>query len=324
MSERTPVTDQPGDGRQIGAAAESPFRDRLVIVIGTNRSGTTWLSTLLQAHRQIGGADDGETELFAALAQTWRTATARGFPANALAGHLRAFCDEVLACAQQDSARPTARFFVEKTPGTAFQLPYVRLIYPDAWFIRIVRDGRDVARSMRRRDYGTRSDLANIHMWALHEATADRNLADISRVMTIRYEDLYAGTVQSLMSVYSSLGLEVYPGLIRELARRAARQVAPFSKESSVGPGKWRTDVSRRRLGQMYAGAGETLVQHGYLSAAELDRWHRRPEYWIGAGCRRLMERGIATRAAVAIFSGRAPEARPRPAAGQAAARARD
>jgi hypothetical protein len=303
------MTDPLTSGAQGNAAAESPFRDRLVVVIGTNRSGTTWLSTLLQAHRQVGGANDGETALFAALAEIWRTAIAQGFSAEQIAAHLRTFCDEILAHAQHDSPRPGARFFVEKTPGTAFSLPYVRLLYPDAWFVRIVRDGRDVARSMRRRYYGTRSDLANIHRWARHEEVADRNLADVSRVITVRYEDLYTRTVQQHMSLYSWLGLAGYPGLVREIARRSARQVAPFSKESSVGPGKWRTDVSRRRLGLMYAGAGETLKQHGYINAAELDRWHRRPEYWAGAGRRKLMELGGAPHATAQVFNG-PPEAR--------------
>jgi hypothetical protein len=291
------------------ATAESPFRDRLVIVIGTNRSGTTWLSTLLQAHRQISGTDDGETELFPALAEIWRTAIAQGFPSDLLAAQLRTFCDEILGHAQQDSSRAGARFFVEKTPGTAFFLPYVRLLYPDAWFVRIVRDGRDVARSMRRRGYGTRSDLANASMWAWHEAVADQNLEGVSRVITIRYEDLYTRTAQQLLRLYAWLGLETYPGLIREIARRSAQQVAPFSKEKSVGPGKWRTDVSRRRLGQMYAGAGQTLVRHGYLSATELGRWQHRPEYWAGASHRRLIERGMAPYATVQIFNGRPPKA---------------
>jgi hypothetical protein len=302
------MTDQLTSGVQGSPAAGSPFRDRLVVVIGTNRSGTTWLSTLLQAHREVGGTNDHETELFSALAGIWRTAIAQGFPADPLAAHLRTFCDEILGHARQDSPRPLARFFVEKTPGTAFYLPYVRLLYPDAWFVRIVRDGRDVARSMRRRNYGTRSDLANIHRWARHEEAADRNLAGVSRVITVRYEDLYTHTVQQLMGLYSWLGLTAYPGLIREIARRSARQVAPFSKESSVGPGKWRTDVSRRRLGLMYAGADKTLKQHGYISDAELDRWHRRPEYWAGVGRRKLMERGIATHAAVRVFNARPPE----------------
>jgi hypothetical protein len=302
------MADQLTSATQRSAAAESPFRDRLVVLIGTNRSGTTWLSTLLQAHREVGGANDGETELFPALAEIWRGAIAQGFPADQLAAQLRTFCDEILGHAPRDSLQPRVRFFIEKTPGTAFYLPYVRLLYPDAWFIRIVRDGRDVARSMRRRGYGTDSDLANIHMWALHEAVADRNLAAVSRVITIRYEDLYARTVQQLISLYSSLGLETYPGLIREIARRSAQQVAPFSKESSVGPGKWRTDVSRRRLGLMYAGAGETLKQHGYISAAELGRWHRRPEYWAGAARRKLIERGMASHAAVQMFNARPPQ----------------
>jgi hypothetical protein len=296
------------------AAAVSPLRDRLVVVIGTNRSGTTWLSTLLQAHRQVTGTDERETDLFDALAKIWRTAAAQGFPADQLAPQMRTFCDEILGHAWQDSPRPGARFFVEKTPGNAFFLPYARLMYPDAWFVRIVRDGRDVARSMRRRDYGTRSDLANIHMWARHEAVADRNLAGVSRVITVRYEELHAHTVQQLMSVYSWLGLEAYPGLIREIARQSARQVAPFSKESSVGPGKWRTDVSRRRLGLMYAGAGETLKRHGYISATELERWQRRPEYWAGAWRRKLLEWGIATPAAAKVFSSRPPKASSRQA----------
>jgi hypothetical protein len=278
----------------------------LVIVIGTNRSGTTWLNQLLQAHREVSGIDQGETTLFQSLAGLWSQATrasAAGSSPPAPAAAVRAFCDDLAATARCRSSRPSARYFVEKTPGTAVALPMLRQVYPDAWYIHIFRDGRDVVRSMRRRHgYATKSDFVNSYYWAQHERCAGTQLRDFDRVITVRYEDLHDDPIKEILAVYDRLGLDRYTGLVREIGRRCGQPVARFTQESSVGSGKWRRDVSRRRLALMYAGAGEQLHRYGYLDAAEFARWRRRPEYLVAVARRWLIKRGAASRGATRVF----------------------
>lgn len=280
---------------------------RLVVIIGTNRSGTTWLNQLMQAHREICGLDRGETALFLALMPMWRNVhtahdLGRDSASIALARPVRSFCDELIDGAQERSSRPDAKFFIEKTPRVAVALPMLRYVYPDAWYIRIVRDGRDVARSWRRRGYETSSDLANSYFWARHEDLVEGFLANFDKVINIRYEDLHADPLGEILAIYARLGLSLYPGLVYEIGNRCAELVALHAHESSVGSGKWRRDVSRWRLASIYVGAGDRLLKHGYVDAGELARWRRRPAYWLAAVRRALIRRGVASRSAVRVF----------------------
>ncbi len=280
---------------------------QLIVIIGPNRSGTTWLNQLLQAHRSVCGIDKGETMLFRSVEHIWRS-----FPVGAdadrelvkvaLGQRLRRFCDELIDQELTRSARPDALFFVEKTPGSALNLPMLRYVYPDAWYIHVFRDGRDVVRSMRRHGYVTSNDMVNSYSWAQQEHCAEKFLARFSRVIDIRYEDLHRDPVREILSVYDHLGLAPYPSLVREIGNRCGEAVALYAHESSVGSGKWRRDVTRRRLAAIYVGGSDQLMKYGYLDARELTRWQRRPEYWLAVMRRELIKRGIASRPAVRFF----------------------
>jgi hypothetical protein len=280
---------------------------QLLVIVGPNRSGTTWLNQLLQAHREICGVDRGETRLFLSIDHIWRNFSMEGSSdresiRTMLAGPMRSFCDELLDGARARSARPHALFFVEKTPGTALFLPMLRYLYPDAWYIHIFRDGRDVIRSMQRHGYAMRNELVNSYSWARQEYYAEKFLAGFERVIHIRYEDLHSDPLGVVLAIYEQLGLSRYPGLVSEIANRSCEAVALYSHESSVGTGKWRRDVTRRRLAVMYVGLGDQLVKYGYLDARELAHWHWRPEYWLAIMRRELIRCGIASKPAVRLF----------------------
>lgn len=304
----TAATQQSAATRRDIQVSNERSRNRLIVVVGTNRSGTTWLSQLLRVHRDISGAEH-ESALFDGLAGLWRTALTwddpmrSRLPAAELARHTRRFCDDLLDSAQRRSAHPSARYFVEKTPSNARFLPWIKIVYPDAWYVRITRDGRDVARSMRLRNYGTKSDLFNIQCWVRHEAMADAYLEGVDRVIEVRYEEMHADPLGETSKIYRTLDLAPYGGLARAMAKRSGTAIATYTSDSDVGPGKWRRDVSRRRLGLMYAAAGEALCRRGYLEEAELRRWSRRPEYWAALLRLRLVKSGVAHGRAVWLFT---------------------
>ena len=115
----------------------------LVFLVGCQRSGTTLLSDLLDAHpdvacwnepyfiwdRYLGNADSD--------VRTAADATPRvhGYVATEFA-HFR--------------RRSGARVLVEKSPENCFRIPFVDTLFPHAAWIHIVRDGRDVVASIRR------------------------------------------------------------------------------------------------------------------------------------------------------------------------------
>ena len=278
----------------------SPLEGRLVVVIGTNRSGTSWLRQLLLAHRGICGAagdisQNCETGLFGSLASLWRIMldpsgcwVAANISPGEVAPYVRRYCDALFLHAMRQSNRPHADFFVEKTPGDGLNLPWLKLIYPDAWLVRIVRDGRDVARSMRLRNYGTQSDFVNIKYWARHETLVTHYLRDVPRSVTVRYEKLACDPVRETCRIYEFLGLSAYEGLADQIAARSAIRTAMYTGEVSTGPAKWRADVSRRRLAQMYGSCWQELASYGYVQPQDLHAVKWWPEFWLGCARRRL------------------------------------
>jgi len=111
-----------------------------IILIGTQRSGTTWLGNVFARHDRLaywpeprhvwtwGNSYKPDDVLTAADASP------------AVIRHIHRTFDRFVQ--QQSKDR-----LVEKTPSNCLRLPFLRAVYPDAKIILIVRDGRSVIRS---------------------------------------------------------------------------------------------------------------------------------------------------------------------------------
>jgi hypothetical protein len=110
--------------------------DRLVFVVGSPRSGTTFLGEAIGS--LPGFVDLGEVAPHKAVIPVLADAE----PAAA-ARRIR----RTLAVARRVGLVGAVRA-VEQTPETAFVLEAVRIAYPSASIVHIVRDGRDVACSL--------------------------------------------------------------------------------------------------------------------------------------------------------------------------------
>src|SRR5439155_19831121 len=137
---------------------DSPFAGRLLMILGAPRSGTTWLAAMVHAHPLVSGADEAETWIFVGLQDVWANHRRPGphglaywMDERALALAIRRFCDAVFG-ARRDREQADGGWFVEKSPEHGRLLPQIRLVYPDAVFVHILRDGRDVASSMAEAD----------------------------------------------------------------------------------------------------------------------------------------------------------------------------
>ena len=132
----------------------------LVFVVGAPRSGTTWLQRLLAAHPRV--ATGQESHLFSEFVgpqlRAWRkheraAAVERGgvgpgcyHTEEEFLGILRDYMRRLLAPLLE--ARGTAELFVEKTPGHALYVAEIHELLPEARFIHIIRDARDVVVSL--------------------------------------------------------------------------------------------------------------------------------------------------------------------------------
>ncbi len=131
-------------------------RAKLFFVVGAPRSGTTWVQRALDAHPQISCVGEGHflDELAPPLA---RALGAYGqnvrFRSKLSLGDELAFLpfdepDKLLSLAvlllMTRNGRPGSLWIGEKTPDNVFFLDRLSRIFPDARFVHVYRDPRDV------------------------------------------------------------------------------------------------------------------------------------------------------------------------------------
>src|SRR5215212_5800458 len=134
--------------------ADSPLAGRMIFNVGARRSGTLWLQRVVAAHPDV-AAIPTESHLFshgiAPLLERFHHG-ARSSPhlgalyvdREVLLDAAREFCDRIFG----ELLDPGKRYLAERTPLHVLHLDLIGSIYPDASYVHIIRDGRDVARSL--------------------------------------------------------------------------------------------------------------------------------------------------------------------------------
>lgn len=248
--------------------AVSASDERMVFVMGCPRSGTTFLAGAIGSCP--GFVDLGEVAaLKAAVPELARLG------ADEAAGRIR----RLLAVTRRLSLVGGARA-VEQTPETAFLAPAVRIAFPGARLVHIVRDGRDVACSLlergwlsagrrgaddaglaygahgrfwvepgREAEFETASDVRRA-AWAWRRyVAAARGGCDVE----VRYEDVVADPRRTAEALAEALAAPVGP-LADALSRARSDSVA-----------RYRSDLSAARLAEVESEAGAMLRSLGYL-----------------------------------------------------------
>ena len=242
--------------------------DRLVFVVGSPRSGTTFLAGAIGS--LPGFVDLGEVAPLKAAVPELAL-----LPPEQAAPRLR----RILAVSRRvglvGAVRP-----VEQTPEMAFVLRAVPLAYPDARVVHIVRDGRDVVSSLLdkpwlRPEQAASDDAgvpygAHARFWVEPERRTEFESASDARraawvwrsyvkaaraadgALELRYEDVTADPEAIAVPLADHLGVAVEP-LAAALGRAHA---------SSVG--RYRSDLSAEQLADVEAEAGALLVELDY------------------------------------------------------------
>lgn len=317
---------------------------RLALLVGAPRSGTTWLQTILGSHPDV--ATPQETDLFSRYVAPLEAAWAwqmRGGPDDWVARRLkglpgvltrsqlleveRALVREVLEATV--AMKPGATVVVEKSPSHSLCVDVIRAVRPDAPFVHVVRDGRDVAASLVRAAQGWGAAwapatlAAAAAMWVEHVLGARDARSAAAGYCEVRYEVLRAGGAPAIVDVFAAIGVTVDEAEAQALldAERLddartrstrAHAIVAGGEFAACGPapepegffgsggGDWQHWSARERA-DFVAVAGPLLVELGYAP----------DDAWAGAvpgdRTRRLRRatarviRGTAARAARAI-----------------------
>jgi hypothetical protein len=199
-----------------------------IFIVGSPRSGTTWLQTLIASHPDVASPPELYLfpDFFGPCDAQWAASVRRNESVEE-AGTVGNGLDQLLDRAAfvswmrdlytqtRESAlalKPGANRLSEKTPHNARYLPLIREVVPGARFVHIVRDPKDVVTSLverSRRPFGdwAPSDVVSATgTWLGNVRPALRD-GDPADTMTIRYEDLKADVRGALERVAEFAGL---------------------------------------------------------------------------------------------------------------------
>ncbi|HUB98062.1 MAG TPA: sulfotransferase [Stellaceae bacterium] len=194
---------------------------RLVFLVGAPRSGTTWLQLLLSASPLV--ATVNETALFSAYTPTLFSGWAAYQDAPRKSG-LNAFMSEaeyfglIRDLASRVFARiletkPKASVILEKTPWHIYRAQEILTVFPDAFFLHIVRDPRGLAASLEAaRPWGSSwissrlSDHCELWRSCVTQARFIRSVTP--NFLEVRYEDLAGNGAATLRRVFRWMGIE--------------------------------------------------------------------------------------------------------------------
>jgi len=253
------------------ARLRRPHEERLVFVVGSPRSGTSFTAGAIGDLPAF--VDLGEVPLLKAaipdLVDLSEPEQAR---------EIRHVLQRVRGLAFVRSLRG-----VEQTPETAFVLPAALQAFPAATAVHVLRDGRDVVCSLlergwlsarrsdetddaklsygvhprfwvepERREEFTRVSDARRAAWAWRRyVTAARAATD--RAVDVRYEHLVTGPQAATAPLAHALGVD------------AEQLSSAFSAAHASSVGRWKRDLTAEQLADVEAEAGPLLAELGYV-----------------------------------------------------------
>jgi len=183
----------------------------------------------------------------------------------------------------------------DKTPEYVLAVPLLAGLFPEAGFVHLVRDGRDVALSLVEQPWGPGTIGEAAEQWAVRvakAATAGRALG-AGRYLEVRYERLVAEPEAVLRTICTFLDLSFDPAMLayRGTARRFVPPELQDHDRALWGPLRadlrdWRRQMSSSDVKTFEAIAGRHLRRLGY------ERGVRHPplRLWLGVRGRRYVQ----------------------------------
>lgn len=248
-----------------------------IFVVGCQRSGTTLLRLILDAHPNISCGP--ETRFLADLAHvtgaSWRRLSQYGFPKRYWHAHIAAMFDAIKSDYASRAGKPR---WADKTPRYALSLDFIDRLFPSCQVVHVIRDGRDVVASHRDR-WGYLAALKAVRKWPRYVHTARSSGAGMTpdRYHEVRYEDLVNEPEKTLRELLAFLDEPWDPAVLshdrqphdvperyRRLAssRRRTAGEARAIYRSRVGAHRRELDPLLRLLLRVVS--GPTLRELGY------------------------------------------------------------
>jgi hypothetical protein len=162
----------------------------------------------------------------------------------------------------------------DKTPGYSIDMPLIAQLFPDARFVHIIRDGRNVALSFMEVPRPPRSLIEAAEVWKHRVRTArtDAGRLGPATVLDIRYESLVEDPEAVLRQVCAHVELDFTASML-DYHRTEVSAAVPernwghhknLAKPPTKGLRDWREEMSDADQRLFEAVAGDELSAFGY------------------------------------------------------------
>jgi len=271
---------------------DQPF----LFITGSGRSGTTLLRSMFDSHPDM--AIPGESGFLWQRYKHYERAGQfdKGRFATELTSHRRfrrwgLDADRVVAELSDpavqglaDAVRCVFRMFADdkgkerygdKTPGHILRLPLLAQYFPEARFVHLIRDGRNVALSYLDIDEWGSSSVAEAAInWRKRVLKGRRDGMALGpeRYQEVRYEHLVENPEKELRRLCEFADLEFHPSMLRYFERAPevlTTEVHPHRHQGlhrppTKGMRDWRKDMGDAEVARFEAIAGGALTEFQY------------------------------------------------------------
>lgn len=268
------------------ANGEAPF-----FIVGSARSGTTLLRLMLNAHPEVAvppesrfitqlwpGGENAEVGQFLESLASHPRFHAWELPIDAVRTELKgsgiaSYSDVIRGTFQAYARAHNKSRWGDKTPRYVERIPFLARLLPDAKFIHLIRDGRNVALSYGDVPFGPKTVARVADLWAGRVSAGLEAGAGLgaNRYLQLLYENLVADPVQELRAICDFLKLEFYAEMLDRSEQalgvllRAAKYNPNLQAEPVSEVRSWERDMPARQVEMFEAVAGELLSHLGYL-----------------------------------------------------------
>lgn len=271
--------------------------DEPLFVIGSGRSGNTLVRRVLLASEQI--YIPPETYVLGDIIESWTRSFSLPWRQRVWLfcafferhphfhtfgiDNLNTFATEAIALPDQNLRALIEAYFRflareagsgavrwgDKTPWNTNHLAAIGRIFPQARYLWLVRDGRDVALSYV--EAGLYNDLSSA---AARWVDANRACARFTRwaphTRLVRYEDIVADPESEFAGIFAWAGLDFAPEMLETRPMRMgdvealSHHAAVANKISAVSVGKWKSGISEAELADLPDSFRTQCVSLGY------------------------------------------------------------